>query len=181
MLINLVMETFGIQHTWFRSWPCYWNSCTPLENLLNFFGCQFLNIFLKLPNKKGFWSIHSPKDHAWPSSVPLTAEDSVKRVHSFVEQTLSPSHVPNMTWSLLESLSSGGGACGFVVINTVKYSLSQEYYFWRWVSDPRGKDLLLSFSSLLPPTSPAPTRHYPKLHLNKQEQTEFWMRWCLAF
>lgn len=103
---------------------------------------------------------------------PQCALNSVKRVHSFVQQTFTESFQCakswlNTTWSLsAKSLYSNVGTYSFVVINTVECSLSQEYYNLSWISDSRAKDLL----ALLLPALPDLTRHYQKLHLNKQGQ-----------
>lgn len=50
-LIDLLLESsksfiFGIQQSRFRSRLCYLTSRVTLENLLNFFGCQFSYIYI---------------------------------------------------------------------------------------------------------------------------------------
>ena len=107
-------------------------------------------------------------DHTRQHREPLTAKGSVKRVHSFVQQTLI-GPLPCAEHDLVP-VHKGLILSRFAGNEHARSSCLQEHDSLRWGSDPSAEDLRVPFSSVLPPTPPAPTRHYQKLHLNKQEQ-----------
>ena len=75
----------------------------------------------------------------------------------------------NVIWSR----SANGEACGFVVMNTVNSAFHWNLAFYGGLVTQERKTFSFPLAHsyhLPPPLALTLTRHYPKLHLNKQEQ-----------
>lgn len=76
------------------------------------------------------------------------------------------------SWSA-KSLYSNGEACAFVVMNTINSAFHWNLAFYGGLVTQERKTFsfpLAHSSHLPPPLTLTLTRHYPKLHLNKQDQ-----------